>query len=197
MLPHHLSGSFKRYKKEANHSIGWLAQTASDLGFKLNSNAAPAPAPEITTSKGPQLKGKARKAAREQATAVPTESQHEQRGRLTTAELLGCAQKIMPAKSAAFQVPRDVYGSLVKAVKLRVQCSSRFAEQECDTLQDSNATHTYFSATLYRIQLLLEPFVEPPPNTGLRLLIYFLTQHPLPTRSSYWDRWPSLMMRNR
>jgi hypothetical protein len=167
MLPTHLSSSFRRYKSETDYFINWLAQTAIGRGFKFSSACQPSVAAP-TTAKGPRLKGKARKLAREQEAASSAQSPAKKVKCLTTTELLDCANKIVNSKAALLLVPHTIYGSLLKAIELPNKCSSWFnAQEQCsnnENLKRSKSTHRFFNATLENVRALLEPFAEPRPK---------------------------------
>jgi hypothetical protein len=129
MLPTHLNGSFKRYKKDTDSFVSWLADTAVGCGLRLHATIEPSVTPNTATRQGPRLKGKARNQAREQ-----TETSHPDASltakKLTTNQLIECAKKIASAKSSAFRVPHHMYESLLSALNLRTQCTSWFEKQE-------------------------------------------------------------------
>jgi hypothetical protein len=167
MLPQHMSGSFGRYKKETDFFITWLVSAAVRCGYSVHPQAEPVTVAEADASKGPRLKGKARKLARQKETAASLSEATPKSKKLTIAALLDCANQIATAKSSSAQVPHTVYKSLLMAIKLRSECSVWFAQQEhCvdnEDLKRSNITHGFFNTILENIRQLLEPFAEPPP----------------------------------
>lgn len=151
MLPLNSSGSFKRYRNETDYFITWLAQTAIGCGVKFTTTSQSLVAIP-TVAKAPRLKGKARKTAREEAAAARPQGPPKATKGLTTAELLECAKRIVERKASSSFVPRTIYDSLLKAIELRVECTSWFHEQKQTSsdgdLQRSNVTHGFFNAPL-------------------------------------------------
>jgi hypothetical protein len=128
MLPTHLNGSFKNYKKGTDLFVTWLADTAVGYGLRLHVTAEPSVTPTTATRQDPRPKGKARKQAREQTGMSPPGASPTAK-KLTTNQLLECAKKIASARSSAFRVPHHVYESLLSALNLRTQCTSWFEKK--------------------------------------------------------------------
>jgi len=160
MLPDHLNGSFRRYKKDTDYFVTWLAVTAGSSGFHLQENPDTSDSPQSAARQGPRLKGKARKEAREREKSET----HRSSQNLTTHQLMECAKQIASTKSSSFHVPRSVYDALSNALVARVRCSTWFKLQEkCSgnaDLQRSNDTHSHFNETLETVRKLLQPFVQ-------------------------------------
>ncbi|KAI4666810.1 uncharacterized protein J4E79_002850 [Alternaria viburni] len=160
MLPDHLNGSFRRYKKDTDYFVTWLAVTAGSSGFHLQENSDTSDSPQPAARQGPRLKGKARKEAREREKSVT----HRSSQNLTTHQLMECAKHIASTKPSPFHVPRSVYDALSNALVARVECSTWFKLQEkCSgnaDLQRSNDTHSHFNETLETVRKLLQPFVQ-------------------------------------
>ena len=148
-----VSSSWKKYKSDTDTLTTWLALTAEKCGHSISSCAPQQPVP----TKGPRLKGKARKEA---TSKVPTATNENHESKIvTTADLILFAHIIARSK---VKVPVFVIQAGLRAVSSRKQYSRWYRQKADKTLTDekSNDQHAYFNVILEEVLGILEPFVE-------------------------------------
>ncbi|KAL8891099.1 MAG: hypothetical protein Q9192_005784 [Flavoplaca navasiana] len=146
MLPDFLDGSYKRYKQDTALFTTRLAKAASSVGYNPNSTkqrriqqpelvAAEPQLPQSALPKGPRLKGKARKAAKNAAES-PKEPNVETskppilptvKYTITTAELLRQATPVAESYvNSGVSMPASLRTVVERAVRARQRCSDWF-----------------------------------------------------------------------
>ena len=166
------------YTRNTSTVIEWLVQNAKRCGYDatkpLNKRARDNLVPIASLIKAPRLKGKARKAAKEQAAnSIPQQSNisseegfkdSETPYRVTLVALRLAAEAIAESRSPRILVPTGIVHAARRAVSMRRQCHEYYCTQVItkDDNINSKKTHEYFINHLEAILHLLEPLFESP-----------------------------------
>ncbi|KAK2765534.1 hypothetical protein FQN54_008388 [Arachnomyces sp. PD_36] len=161
MLPDFLTSSYKRYKEDTNVFTTWLAQTAKSCGYHLETKPTSVPTETVNVPKGPRLKGKERKLAREAAkekekeneklgTTSPANAQPSVTYAVTTQDILKQATAIVES-GKRIPMPLNIQRVTLRAIEARQRCVDWFGQTG---VGDDEATdgHEFF------IQVLREAF---------------------------------------
>ncbi|KAF2498189.1 hypothetical protein BU16DRAFT_615270 [Lophium mytilinum] len=150
--------SYERYKADTNLFTTWLGTTAKTCGWKPSSKLTATtntPTTEKEAAKGPRLKGKARKLAKEEAQGssasmnkvAPKESRPIQKYIITTEELLEQVDVVSTSRSS--MMPDAIRKALSGAIKARQRCAAWFEKTNSAT-RESLDGHQYFIGVLQR-----------------------------------------------
>lgn len=159
-----LKDTYKQYKEDTLTFTTWLSQAAKSCGWKPATQLYASPIPNqddiaANATKGPRLKGRDRKLARDAAKSVPisnTESvpQTTVKYAITTTELLQQATIVAKAKKSKF--PDGVQSVLERAIGLRKRCAAWFREtDQLNKYGSSNEGHQHFIDILEKAAQLL------------------------------------------
>ncbi|KAF2801867.1 uncharacterized protein BDZ99DRAFT_528079 [Mytilinidion resinicola] len=171
--------TYERYKADTNLFTTWLGRAAKGCGWKPSSKPSecisrlqllgdspttstptPTPTPEIDAAKGPRMKGKARKLAKEVAKeippatskAAPNESGPNRRYAITTEELLTQVDVVATSRSSA--MPDAIRKALSGAIAARQRCAAWFEKTNSGTrakhIPKSLDGYQYFIGVLQR-----------------------------------------------
>ncbi len=166
MLPNFLQSSYKTYEEDTDLIAKWLAVKAKQCGYPadLLSPPDPSPAPPQPVQHSQRLKGAARKQAKNAArlTVGPSKDQSSPadapRYTIKVKDFTALAECIARFNKPAVAVPATVAEALARAIKLRLQHSSKRAESEALLdAEKSNESHAYFLSILERTQEILKP----------------------------------------
>ncbi|OTA57920.1 hypothetical protein K449DRAFT_398140 [Hypoxylon sp. EC38] len=131
MLPDSIVGCYAQYKEDTKVFTTWLGQAARACGYKLEAEKAPSMSPQAP---GPsqRLKGKARKAAKEEEKQKATEKGYKDEVNIvkyavTTEQLLLQADLVYNNK-ANIRIPSAIKDSLKRAINMRRRCSDWYEE---------------------------------------------------------------------
>ncbi|KAL8638237.1 MAG: hypothetical protein Q9226_009011 [Calogaya cf. arnoldii] len=191
MLPEFLAGSYKRYKQDTALFTTWLAKAASSVGYNPNGTrqqqsqqpdfleAEPiqvAVPSQAAVPKGPRLKGKARKAAKDAAgkdsagkSEEPNNGHSESQAlprvkyNITTGEVLRQAEAV--AKSyltCDVKMPASLQMVVERAVRARQRCSEWFQKSGVSN-QYADKQHTHFIGVPEQSLEILKPCMESEP----------------------------------
>lgn len=163
MLPEFLTSSYKRYKEDTSVFTTWLSQTAKACGYRPSTKPNTAPTATANISKGPRLKGKERKLAKEAAKAkgngkLPVPSTDDEpasvKYTVTTEEILKQATMIVDS-GKCISMPRDVQKVADRAIQARQRCADWFQQAggENDSATDG---HGHFIQVLKKVFHMLK-----------------------------------------
>lgn len=176
MLPGFLTSSYQRYKEDTDVFMTWLSQSTRACGYQPPNKptvataatvaaAAPTPSPAApsatATPKGPRLKGKERKLAKEAAKEKekpPTPSPNKDepstvKYTVSTHEILIQATVIVGSEKRVF-MPRDVQKVACRAIQARQRCSDWFEQVGMEN-DGSVEGHNYFIQVLRKVYDML------------------------------------------
>lgn len=163
MLPGFLDSAYKKYKNDTSIFIQWLSDNGQKCGYTLKSGAnASRPLPGAASVKTARLKGKARKAAKQQgapmaADPAPDQTPPRKRYFISSHELLYLAKAIVGSKSPTIQVPPPIIHAGLRAVSSRKRCANFFNKSADAKLSKQNHGHSYFISLMEEILLTLQP----------------------------------------
>jgi hypothetical protein len=160
MLPAFLDSTYKRYKRDTSIFITWLYENAQKCGYKPT-NPPQAKATEPASVKGPRLKGKARKQAKQGGAAEPSpKTAKEEHFVVAIKELIGLADTIVESQTPAVSVPTEIIRAGLRAVSARKRCTTYFKEHTADGDQktsESNEGHSHIISVLEEVLMTLYP----------------------------------------
>ena len=167
MLPDQIIGTYQRYKHDTTRFTTWLSRTAILCGFVTPQSVLEQHAslePESSILKGPRLKGRARKLAREAAVAIDANERllaNKQRPNyeVTTRQLLDQARLVVSCKDPVVTVPDVMLRVGKRAVEARKVCVSWYACREQGD-QASNKSHSKFVEILEEVVSILSSAVR-------------------------------------
>jgi len=156
--------TYKQYKEDTLAFTTWLSQVAKSCGWK------PLSKPQTSTAttdspaaaeKGPRLKGKERKLAREAAKSAPPKPdavppRATVKYEITTKELLDQVEIVAQAKKHKARCPEGVQKVLERAIDLRKRCAAWFRETDFrQKYAESNKGHQHFIDVLEKAAWIL------------------------------------------
>ncbi|KUI53529.1 hypothetical protein VP1G_00956 [Cytospora mali] len=149
--PSELLSTYKQYKADTEAIAGWLAETPLKCGGQILS----APAAR-------DLKGKARKQAKEAATAATAskpKTQEPPKYTIRVSDFTAMANTIAESSKPKAAVPRALFNLFDRAVSARDKFNNWF-EQTRHDMAGSNQRHRYFVGILRSAYEILHPFTE-------------------------------------
>lgn len=126
MLPKYLYSSYKQYKSDTNTIGNWLVTTAKNYGYQLDHLLNPRSIEEETqveSPRRPRLKGKARKAAKEQK---PIDSVDDEKHPLSTKDFVPLADYIAKKSKGILDLSLDFADRLDRAINLRREHAAHY-----------------------------------------------------------------------
>ena len=149
MVPGFLYDSYKRYKAGTTNFLTWLVENAPSSSRPAEQTMLEAKA------KGPRLKGKERRAAKESFTARTYI--------VAISRIVPLAQGLVKNVKEPVKVPRSVIRILQRTIAARKECAVWFEvkAKEEKALSESVKRHSYFVSVLAKALEILEPHVAP------------------------------------
>ncbi|THZ32733.1 hypothetical protein D6C89_00239 [Aureobasidium pullulans] len=169
MLPNFLQSTYSTYKRDTDAIANWLATTAREYGYSpqvleddkttvqplLESQSVCQPSVQAPSTR---LKGKARKLAREAASAaansLPTAS------RVYTIPIKSftiLASEIVSRKKSSVSIPAVLGKTLNRAIAFRKDHNDWFSRNEDKDTSSANESHAHFISVLERVRQILAP----------------------------------------
>ncbi|MCJ1324177.1 hypothetical protein MMC10_000839 [Thelotrema lepadinum] len=180
MLPESLFGTYQRYKEDTTYFTTWLSRAAIACGsdpinFSKPTDSSTKPSIQNEAqveSKAPELKGRARKLAREAkakeakaqaegAKAKAKQSLKEKKANKPTVryavsskELLEQAKQVASSKKPKINISNTVFCILRRAIEARKKCNTWF-EKDGGKATLSNQSHSNFTDVLEEVFAIL------------------------------------------
>ncbi|KAI0021674.1 hypothetical protein F4780DRAFT_778457 [Xylariomycetidae sp. FL0641] len=169
------ASTYQRYKEDTTLFTTWLGKAAKACGWKPSAakkvgtevGTAEKPAPKKDENKGPRLKGKARKAAKEAAKSQPAQdptpiaSTPVTKYLVTTRDLLHQVDLVVKSATRSGSMPERVHRALQSAIKARQRCATWFEKAQVGT-QEAREGHQHFITVLQQALDAL-PHAKPDP----------------------------------
>ncbi|KEQ58310.1 uncharacterized protein M437DRAFT_59780 [Aureobasidium melanogenum CBS 110374] len=156
MLPNSLRGSYTIYKEDTDSVATWLASTAKQCGYALD--CLTRPGDDLSSQKGPRLKGKARKLAKAATSAKSKSSESTAHSGSTTytiavKDFIPLAEYIVAFQRPPVRIPSSFVRVLDRAIALRRKHNSWFSNAEKCSKDDG---HNFFLGVLERVRETLK-----------------------------------------